>query len=91
MRDKESGEVNSLAILKVSLHTDVRKQAYTQWAARNPNAPLTEFNRKYAAIAVERIAEHFELSRADIAQLQREFGLPPAEAGSNQRAPAAPV
>ncbi|KAF7790784.1 hypothetical protein EIP86_001741 [Pleurotus ostreatoroseus] len=57
--DVGRGERNTIALLKISLHTDVRKQAYEQWSARHPDAPLTEFNQ------------------VEVAQLQREFGLPP--------------
>lgn len=90
--DQERGEPNSFAMLKVSLHTGKRKEAYGLWSARNPNAPLTEFNQKYAAAAVGQVAEYFELSEADVAQLEREFGLPPTEAEGDRRgAPAAPA
>lgn len=79
--DRERVEPDSLALLKVSLHTEVRKRAYyDQWVRRYPTAPLTEFHQKFAKAAVGRIADHFELSEEDVAQLQHEFGLPPVVA-----------
>ena len=89
LEDRERGESNSLAILKVSLHTEVRKRAYNQWIVRNPKAPLTEFNQRFAKAAVRRIADHFELSEMDVAQLQREFGLPPVVAEGDRHGAAA--
>ena len=83
--DKERGEPNSLAILKVTLHTVWRKRAYELWASRSSDTPLTEFNRKFATAAVARVASHFELTEDDVERLRREFGLPPAAEGSDRR------
>lgn len=74
--DRDAGEIQTIAILKVTLHTEVRKKAYDRWVGINPAAPVSAFNQKFAKAAVRLVKDKYDLTPQEEESLKEEFGSP---------------
>lgn len=89
LQDRADGESESLALLKVKLHTTIRKAAYERWRGNHPKEPLSQFTELYAASAAATVCGEYEIDERSQVALLVEFGMPPAKARETRRGVAA--